>query len=389
MISLLRSIRSPAIEACHALALATARAQLWGQSGPRDFSRVAIVAAFARRNGITKGAELQYQALRRAGLDVEMVDATPALRNPLWRASHRPATCFIFHVGGPQTAWLVRSVLPAAANAWRIAYWAWELATPPQDWAPQTALVSEIWTPSLFCRRSLEQVCDVPVRVAPHHVAAVEAPAATASRPFTVLTMADSRSSFARKNPIGAVQAFRAAFGNSSAARMVVKLNGRPQEMAALAGMIGDSPNISVVTDYLDCAAMRQLYHSADVLLSLHRAEGFGLPMLEAMAHGVAVVATGWSGCMDFLTETNSLLLPYALVPVEDPFGVYRNGLWAEPSIPDAAAALRQLAADPLLRHRLAMAGKAAAAQQARLPLQEPPGKEAKSVVLAPAPLHA
>lgn len=389
MIASLKRLREPTIAACHAMTLAMTRALVRNRSGARRFDRVAIVAAFGRRNGITRGAELQHAAMLRAGVDAEMIDATAALRNPFHRVPHRPATCYIFHTGGPQTAWLVSSVLPAAADAYRIAYWAWELPVPPEDWAPQASLVSEIWTPSQFSRRGLEQISGIPVHVAPHNVALVDGRDEEGERPFTVLTMADSRSSFARKNPLGAVQAFRSAFGDSARARLIVKLNGRPHEMAALAESIGTSANIQVVTDHLDAAGMRDLYRSSDVLLSLHRAEGFGLPMLEAMAHGVAVVATGWSGCMEFLSERNSVLVPYDLVPVRDPYGLYRDGVWAEPCIAAAGETLRQLAANPALRQRIAKAGRNAAALQMRLPFHTAPALDLDVAAMAPAAVPA
>lgn len=162
--------------------------------------------------------------------------------------------------------------------------------------------------------------------------------------------MADSRSSLSRKNPEGALRAFHAAFGRSSAARLVLKLGGNDGAWQALEKSAGDllaGANIEIVRGYLDQDAMTALYRDSDVLLSLHRAEGFGLPMLEAMAHGLPVVATGWSGNLEFMTRTNSHLVPYELAAVADVSGIYGGGNWAEPNLKEAARSLLRLANQP------------------------------------------
>ena len=217
---------------------------------------------------------------------------------------------------------------------------------PPADWIAAGALVSEIWTPSSFSRDALAKMFSHPIHVTPHFIPAELPRQRDAAQPFTVLTMADSRSSFARKNPLAAIAAFRQAFGTDSRARLLVKLNGRPEEMAGLAAAIGNSPNIEIVSGLLDDAGLDRLYRSADVLLSLHRAEGFGLPMAEAMARGIPVVGTGWSGNLEFMDARNSALVPYQLVQVNDSAGIYSGSHWAEPDVAAAATALRRLADD-------------------------------------------
>jgi glycosyltransferase involved in cell wall biosynthesis len=332
------------------------------RSGQRDFRRVIVVAALSRNNGIASGARLQWAALRQLGIDAELLDATPALRNPLFRLPHRPGTAYVFHAGAPETALLIRSVLPHAATAFRVAYWAWELPDPPQDWAGCDRNVAEIWTPSAFSRSSLARLCDQPIHVVPHYVPPHPRRRRHQGRPFTVLAMADSRSSLSRKNPDGAVRAFRTAFGASPDARLVLKLSGRDGALRALEGALGDltaAGNIELVKTHLDERALTALYQRTDVLLSLHRAEGFGLPMAEAMAHGVPVVATGWSGNLTFMSAADSLLVPYRLVPVDDAASIYGGSTWAEPDIAAAAAALRRLEGDPAHYAEIAAAAHA------------------------------
>jgi glycosyltransferase involved in cell wall biosynthesis len=350
---------------------------LRGRSGRRDFRRVIVVAALQRNNGITSGARLQYAALRGLGVDADLLDATPALRNPLFRIPHRPGSAYIFHSGGPQTANLIASVLPHAAQAYRVGYWAWELPNPPRDWSGCDRNVAEIWTPSTFSKASLVQLVTRPTEVVPHQVTLHPARQRDRNAPFTVLAMADSRSSWSRKNPEGALRAFRTAFGSSPAARLVLKLGGRAGERDTLENSLGEllrGGNIEIIRDYLDDASLAALYRGADVFLSLHRAEGYGLPMNEAMAHGLPVVATGWSGNLDFMDTTDSCLVPYDLIPVNDVSAIYAGGTWAEPDLAAAAETLRRLADDPDYYAGIAAAAhRRAAAATPRFPFSVRP----------------
>lgn len=327
-----------------------------GAPPARDVRSIAVVGALRRNNGIARGAVLQHEALRRAGHDARLVDATASLRNPFASAAHEPATAYVMHIGVPETAQLIHGVLPAARRAWRIGYWAWELPTPPRGWKRVEPLVCEIWAPSRFTAASFRSLFAVPVRVVPHRVVPSPARRRDAAGPFTVLTMADSRSSFSRKNPAGAIEAFRRAFGPSRDVRLIVKINGSISPDDDIVRAVRRAPNVEMRTGFIDDEGMHTLHRSADVLLSLHRAEGFGLPMLEAMAHGVPVVATGWSGNTDFMTAENSALVPFDLVAVRDMAGIYAGGEWAEPDLDAAADMLRSLAFDEARYDALARA---------------------------------
>jgi glycosyltransferase involved in cell wall biosynthesis len=350
-----------------------ARRLLAGRSGTRRFDRVVIVAALGKQNGISRGASLQWQALRSLGVEADLVDATPALRNPLFRIKHDRGSAYIFHSGGPQTASLICSVLPAAARAYRIGYWAWELPDPPQDWRNCDEMIDEVWTPSRFSRDSLTRLVRKPVEVVPHYLPTEPRRYRDHDRPFTVLAMADTRSSLARKNPAGAVQAFSDAFGESPGARLLLKLTGPDEAVRVFTTSLGalvSRSNVQIILDHLDDAGLSALYARADALLSLHRAEGFGLPMLEALARGIPVVATAWSGNTDFTGSGNSVEVPYRLVPVADPAAIYTGGSWAEPDLAAAAAGLRRLAEDTEFYEALAEAAyRGIAAASRRFPL--------------------
>ena len=114
-------------------------------------------------------------------------------------------------------------------------------------------------------------------------------------------------------------------------------------------------------------ADMSGLMAEVDIVLSLHRSEGFGLVPAEAMQLGKPVVATGWSGNMDFMNERNSVPVSFRLVPVEDPYDgafVSDGQLWADADVGNAAEWLRRLAADPRLRRHLGETARADIARQ-------------------------
>ena len=170
-----------------------------------------------------------------------------------------------------------------------------------------------------------------------------------------VLVSFNLASSYVRKNPLAAIAAFRAAFGERPDRILVMKVghpDHAPADFAALA-TAADAPNIRLETRVLPTADHYALIAACDIVLSLHRSEGFGLVPAEAMLLGKPVIATGWSGNTDFMDRSNSALVGYRLVPVIDPRQVYQGGLWAEPNVADAVAHLRRLADGAEERRRL------------------------------------
>jgi len=181
-----------------------------------------------------------------------------------------------------------------------------------------------------------------------------------------VLVAFNLASSFARKNPLAAIAAFRQAFGDRADRLLMVKIGNpahAPGDFGAIEAAVAGARNIRVETRTLPAAEAHALTLAADIVLSLHRSEGFGLVPAEAMLLGRPVIATGWSGNMTFMDDECAALIRYRLVPARDPRGVYAvaGASWAEPDIAHAAEWLRRLADDPGLRARLGEAGRAAA----------------------------
>ncbi len=183
---------------------------------------------------------------------------------------------------------------------------------------------------------------------------------------FVVLVAANVASGFFRKNVLGAIACFRRAFGTDARARLVIKLGDSAAWPAArhqVNDAIGHAGNIEVIEAVFSRHDMDLLLASADVVLSLHRAEGFGLVPAEAMRLGRPVVTTAWSGNMEFMDEASAALVSYRLVPTNDPQKLYNlpGQRWAEPDLDHAVEWLRRLRADPALRQRMGEAAKAKA----------------------------
>jgi glycosyltransferase involved in cell wall biosynthesis len=128
---------------------------------------------------------------------------------------------------------------------------------------------------------------------------------------------------------------------------------------------IGQASNIRIIDVKLPTEDMAALINCSDVVISLHRSEGFGLVLAEAMLLGKPVVATGWSGNMDFMDSGNAALVDYTLVPAVDEQGVYTmtDQQWAEPDVAQAAAWLRVLKDDAGLRRKIGMVAARDAAE--------------------------
>lgn len=259
----------------------------------------------------------------------------------------------------------------AFADAYNIVYPAWELAAYPEPWARLLERFDEVWAPSAFIRDALVPAVDRPVV---HMPLAVELSLssflgrrhfAIPEDAFVFLFFFDFSSFAERKNPGGMLEAFERLAARRPDARLhcVVKFRGAAGTEAARQALetrlqaLGD--RVQAINADLSDNEIKNLVRNADVFVSLHRAEGFGRGMAEAMAMGRAAIATGYSGNLDFMTPETSLLVDYELVPVAA--GAYPHGdgqVWAEPSAVHAATLMEQALDDP--------AGLAALGERAR-----------------------
>jgi len=268
----------------------------------------------------------------------------------------------------------------------------WEFPRVPPAWIEGLACMDAVLAPSHFVERAVRAALpDVPVFHFPQAVWLDATPAPDRARfgiperACVFVTAYDTRSDAARKNPLGALEAFARAFPRGAAGgagsddvRLVLRIqNARGRaapagsDVAALREQARRDPRVLIVDGPLAHGDVLALVASCDVYVSLHRAEGLGLPPLEAMSLGRPVVATAWSGNLDYMTNEDSLLVPAVETPVRgtgirayDPSRMGEGQTWGEPDLAVAAAHLRALADDPELRARMGERAARAAAKQ-------------------------
>jgi glycosyltransferase involved in cell wall biosynthesis len=336
---------------------------------------MAVAGELGRASGLGESARLFLAGL--AHLDVTTwplpVDA-PLLARPGAAGGVPPAGVpLLLHVNSPQTP-LALLRLPRRLMRGRriIGHWYWELPTVPDEWHAGIPFVHEVWTPSHFTCAALEPLLPgrvhrvpVPLALRPPQPAALDRAAFGLPEDAVIVLVSFSlASSFVRKNPLGAIAAFRDAFAERPDRLLLLKVSNTghfPDDFAQLRAAIGDARNIRLETRTLPAADSFALTRCSDIVLSLHRSEGFGLVPAEAMLLGRAVVATGWSGNMDFMDAASAALVGYRLVPARDPRGVFQapGAEWAEADLGEAAAQLRRLADDASARTALGAAGQA------------------------------
>ena len=283
------------------------------------------------------------------------------------------AGTLILHVNSPFVPLALLKIGRAVVEGkWVIGYWHWELPEAPPDWRHGLTRVHEIWAPSTFTASAVKTIArNRTIRVLPHPVALgfQSAPPARATGPdLTAMLAFNMASGFTRKNPLASIAAFKTAFGDDPHCKLIVKVAHAEiylEGHQALRTALEDMPNGELIDRMVDTATMKALYAQTDVVMSLHRSEGFGLVVAEAMLSARPALSTDWSSTPDFLTPKTGMPVSYHLVPARDPQNEYDqpSQKWAEADIDDAAAKLTALR-DPALRKALGEAAQADAVKR-------------------------
>lgn len=293
---------------------------------------------------------------------------------PFWDrlTTGRPHRVNVFHINADEMAEARRHLGDSFfAGRYNIAAWHWELSRFPEAWLPALDGVNELWASSRFIQHALAERARVPVVWMPHPVdvgigAVPEAlDLGLPEGRFLFLALFDFTSFVARKNPFGVIRAFRAAFpsGAASPVGLIIKANGasaRPAEAKAfLASAELRDPRIIVINEALDRRRLIGVIERCGCFVSLHRSEGFGRGIAEAMLLEKPVIVTAYSGNMDFTNPQNACLVDYQLVDVDpDEYPHAAGQRWADPDLEQAADYMRRVVSDPAWALGLAKRGR-------------------------------
>lgn len=323
------------------------------------------IVSYARAElGVGEAGRRLASAVALSGVPWEMVGLTGgslSRQNHSYRgalATHPGYDNQILCVNADQTPRIATALGPRHPDGRRIGYWFWELEDLPEHLHEAFHHVDEVWVSSEFNRRSIAAVTDKPVTVVPPPVR-LTPPSPRFTREqlgvptdrTAFLVNFDYLSVLARKNPLGAIEAYRRAFDPGDGAVLIVKsINGHlrllDREHVRIAAT--GRPDILLWEDYFSAQELRSLAEVVDCVVSLHRSEGFGLNLVDAMVHGTPVIATAYSGNMQFMDDSSAFLVPFELTevgPGSEPYSP--TAVWAEPDLDVAATHMRTVADDP------------------------------------------
>jgi glycosyltransferase involved in cell wall biosynthesis len=331
------------------------REELWG---------VNVAGFFTSELGVGEAARLLISGLDAAGVPALPIQGqlAPSSRREAQFASaaidEAPYPINILCINGDGVPVFAREAGGSFfASRHTIALWWWEAGDPPPSWAAAFELVDEVWVASQHIYDAIAPTSPVPVvRV---RLPVVE-PAVTASTRtelglpedgFLFLYVHDYHSVAKRKNPLGAVEAFKRAFAPGAGAKLVVKsinAGSFPHEHDRVVLAAAEHPDIELIDAYVSAGEKNAMIAACDCYVSLHRSEGFGLTAAEAMLLGKPVIATRYGGTLEFMNDSNSYLVDWQPVEVgEDAHPYAAAGVWAEPDLDQAAALMREVLTNP------------------------------------------
>jgi len=323
---------------------------------------VNVVGYISSERGVGEAARQVVRALRSGNIPVTEVDAPtepsaiPKVLGQVAAAEHPydyNLLCINADMSPAVAAGLGKSFFADRRTA---GLWFWEVSTFPEMWLPSFDDLDEVWVATRFVADALRPLTGKPVRTI--RIPVTPGPAADMTRAelgmpdgYCFLFIFDYRSVFRRKNPLGLVEAFRRAFEPGEGPSLVLKSvcgDQFPAERAQLAAAVADRPEIHLIEDTISADAKNAMIANCDCYVSLHRSEGLGLTMAEAMYFGKPVIATGYSGNLDFMTAENSFLVPQNAVPIGPDAEPYPpDGIWGDPDLEHAAEVMRAVVRDP------------------------------------------
>ena len=320
---------------------------------------VNMAAHLNSEKGVGEGARATLRSIRAAQVPYRLIDFRDHSSSNLEKVDSEPSQdnpydFNLVHMNADTVPYFAKHTHPAFWDRSNLGYWAWELPTFPPVWRESFCYFDEIWVPSTFCLDAISRVSPIPVVRIPHSVQENIAydPNFTRSRfgigpdTFVLLFFFDFHSFMERKNPLGLIEAFRRAFTLEQDALLLIKCSGSDFDPSSRKRLqeACQGTNVRLYDEVILRPAVHSLISICNTYVSLHRSEGFGLTLTEAMNMGKPVIATGYSGNMDFMTPSNSFPVKYRLVEIEKNHGPYMKGCeWAEPDLDHAAELMRHV----------------------------------------------
>lgn len=314
------------------------------------------------------------RALRSAAMPASILDLYAHDRpDPAAAQEFGPSLCDrlaainVFHLNGDEVEPALqhlRGGLPK--SSYNIIYPAWELPRYPREWAAQLDRFDEIWAPSRFIQSALETAVARSVHLLPLacevgiHTFRSRRYFGIPEAAYAFLFYFDFRSFAARKNPAAVIDAFARACERAPEcnATLVIKVHGSaaaPEALAALESQLArlSMPHV-LIDQQMDDNDTKCLARCCDCFVSLHRAEGFGRGLAEAMYLGKPVIATRHSGNLDFMDDDSALLVDCELIPVRTgEYPHWQSQVWADADVEQAANHMVRLLRDPTLGYTL------------------------------------
>jgi glycosyltransferase involved in cell wall biosynthesis len=339
-------------------------------AAPAPFG-VNVYGYFRSEMGVGQSARNGIDALTAAGIEYSVHNLHAAGHSALDKSVARfstsaPYGANLYFVNADQTA-IVQGRSGRTAGRYYIAFWTWELDELPREWDQAYRSYDEIWVPSGFCQAAVAARAPVPVVRIPY---CVRLPAASRKTRadfgidpgrFVFLSVFDMRSCFDRKNPLAVLRAFRDAFGKREDCELIVKVNHAdafPERLRCLREQAAEH-SARLMEETFRHEDVAALIAASDCVVSLHRSEGFGLVLGEAMLMGKPVIATAYSGNLDFTTPSTAFLVSYQKRRVGPGNAPYpEDCLWADPCAKDAARQMYTVYENAELRAERAKAGR-------------------------------
>ncbi len=318
---------------------------------------VNVAAHFDYASGLQQAATGLVDALHGGGFDTSLRDL-PVMQRADSAAPRKlgaekyDTTIVVAAVNTFADEWYHRAGLWLRPGVRRIANWYWEMEEVPAEWVPRLGWADEVWAPTRYTADAFRKAVTVPVRAMlpglelPSFAPLPRSHFGLPADRFVFLFTFDMHSTMARKNPLGLVAAFRKAFRPDEPVELIIKVSRgerHPAELARLSEACG-AAGVRLLNAVLPRDELLALMAVSDSYVSLHRAEGLGLGMAEAMLLGKPVVGSGYSGNLDFMTDENSYLVRCGRVACPADAFAYKAGLtWGDPDLDHAAAQMRRV----------------------------------------------